>query len=129
MKSKLLIALFLGFSQLLVGQDSLKVETSQEAFTPPQYSTAYDDVFMNKKETKWLVKVDALDFMLHLYNNDALDLRSSGKLPHISVEFERKIKQNMSLNLGLHSNRGFAVSTFKAPLLLNLVIISIWQIA
>jgi hypothetical protein len=119
MKSKLLIIILLCFFKTLTAQDTLQVTTEKSDFTPPQYSTAYDDVFMNKKETKWLVKVDALDFMLHLYNNDALDLRSSGKLPHLSVEFERKIKQNMSLNFGLHTNRGFAVSTLKAPLSLS----------
>jgi hypothetical protein len=119
MKSKILTIIGLCFLKTLSAQDSLKVTTENNPFTPPQYSTAYDDVFMNKKDAKWLVKVDALDFMLHLYNNDALDLRSSGKLPHLRVEFERKIKENMSVNFGLHTNRGFAVSTFKAPLSLS----------
>lgn len=120
MKFKTLIIIFLCFSKALFSQDTLRVETVVDSsFKTPQYVAAFDDVFLNKKETKWLLKVDALDFILQLYNNDRLDLRSSGKLPHLSVEFERKIKQNMSLNFGLHTNRGFAVSTFQAPLSLS----------
>ncbi len=102
MKRKVLLINFLCVCSLVFAQDTLKVSTEQGTFTPPQYSTAYDDVFLNKKDTKWLLRVDALDFLLHLYNNDETDFRAVGRLPHFSVAFERKIKQNMSLNFGLH---------------------------
>jgi hypothetical protein len=120
MKFKTLIIIFLCFSKTLFSQDSLRVETVVDStFKPPQYVAAYDDVSLSHKEAKWLVKVDWMDYVLHLYNINAFDVRSSGKLPHLSVEFERKIKPNISLNFGLHTNKAFIVSTLKAPILLS----------
>jgi hypothetical protein len=100
MKSKSLLIFLLGCSKMLVGQDSLTVETVQDsAFVAPQYSSVYDDVFMNKKETKWLFKVDALG-LVNLTGGYSL-----GRIPSFhainskfKVDFEHKLFSNLSIN-------------------------------
>ena len=86
MKSKSLLIFLSFFTKTLVGQDSLKIETVQDsAFTAPQYSSVYDDVFMNKKETKWLFKFDWMG------------LATSPQV----LNFEHKLSQNLSVNYSL----------------------------
>jgi hypothetical protein len=62
------------------------------AFVTPQYSSVYDDVFMNKKETKWLFKINLL----------ATDFRAIIQ----GIIFEHKINKNLSFSysMGLVSN-------------------------
>jgi hypothetical protein len=99
MKSKSLLIFLLGCSKMLVGQDSLKIETVQDsAFVAPQYSSVYDDVFMNKKETKWLFKVDALGLInLNGYNFTGIPAIYAYN-SRIKVDFEHKLLPNISLN-------------------------------
>jgi hypothetical protein len=86
MKSKSLLIFLLGCSKMLVGQDSLTVETVQDsAFVAPQYSSVYDDVFMNKKEAKWLFKVDWMGIF---------------SSPQV-LNFEHKLNKNLSMNYSL----------------------------
>jgi hypothetical protein len=99
MKSKSLLIFLLGCSKMLVGQDSLTVETVQDsAFVTPQYSSVYDDVFMNKKETKWLFKVDWMGIL------------GTG----MQVHFEHKLSKNISMNytLGEYKENGFLSNRF-----------------
>jgi Protein of unknown function (DUF3575) len=106
MKSKSLLIFLLGFSKMLVGQDSLKIETVQDsAFVAPQYSSVYDDVFMNKKETKWLFKVDALG-LINLISGNRNDLNNFfyPKYPKIEIGFEHKIGYKLSVNFSLSAN-------------------------
>jgi hypothetical protein len=88
MKSKSLLIFLLGCSKMIVGQDSLKIETVQDsAFVTPQYSSVYDDVFMNKKETKWLFKLDWMGITTS---------------PQV-LSFEHKLTDNISMNYSLGS--------------------------
>jgi hypothetical protein len=88
MKSKSLLIFLLGCSKMLVGQDSHTFETVQDsAFVTPQYSSVYDDVFMNKKETKWLFKVDWMGITTS---------------PQV-LSFEHKLTDNISMNYSLGS--------------------------
>ncbi len=100
MKSKSLLIFLSFFAKTLVGQDSLKIETVQDtAFTPPQYSSVYDDVFMNKKETKWLFKLDAWG-LINL--NSGYSLRGVSSIyannSRFKVDFEHKLFSNLSIN-------------------------------
>jgi hypothetical protein len=98
MKSKSLLIFLLCFAKTLVGQDSLTVETVQDStFVTPQYEVVYDDVFLSKKETKWLFKVDFLPLIENL--NDYTPNRK-----HVSLEFERKLLQHFSLNVSASLN-------------------------
>jgi hypothetical protein len=99
MKSKSLLIFLLGCSKMLVGQDSLTVETVQDsAFVAPQYSSVYDDVFMNKKETKWLFKVDWMGYF------------GTG----FQVHFEHKLSKNISMNytFGGYKRNGVILSSY-----------------
>jgi hypothetical protein len=85
MKPKFLTIILLCFFKTLTAQDTLQVTTEKGEFIPPQYSTAYDDVFMNKKETKWLLKLDITPFPSKLQ----------------ILTYERKVNKNLSMNYGL----------------------------
>ena len=117
MKSKLLLIFLLGFSKMLVGQDSLRVETVQDsAFTPPQYSSVYDDVFMNKKETKWLFKLDALGLINLKVGESRLKGNNSifSNTLRLKVDFEHKLFSNFSLNYSagiIFNNNKYQVNT------------------
>jgi hypothetical protein len=103
MKSKSLLIFLLGFSKMLVGQDSLTVETVQDsAFVTPQYSSVYDDVFMNKKETKWLFKVDALGLINLNGGYDFLGIPSIfAYTSKLKLGFEHKLSSRFSLDYSL----------------------------
>lgn len=95
MKSKILIIIALCFAKMLFAQDSIRVETvTDTAFKTPQYVSVYDDVFLSHKETKWLLKADLMGALNEVFDNPNV-LRPS------SIEFERKMGQTMSLNMGV----------------------------
>jgi hypothetical protein len=95
MKSKILTISILCFSKILFAQDSLRVETVVDtAFKTPQYIAAYDDVFLSHKETKWLLKADLMGALGGIFDY------SNGLRPS-SIELERKIGKEFSLNVGL----------------------------
>jgi Protein of unknown function (DUF3575) len=90
MKPKFLTIILLCFLKTLTAQDTLQVTTEKGDFTPPQYSTAYDDVFMNKKETKWLLKLN-LTPLIH---------------PLQILSLEHKLGKNLSVNYALGALKG-----------------------
>ena len=102
MKTKLLTLILFCFLNSLTAQDTLQVGTEKAEFTPPQYQTAYDDVFMNKKETKWLLKANLTPYAAPLQ----------------ILSFEHKINPKLSMNYAIGSiiNIGAA---FEKRLLLN----------
>lgn len=103
MKFKTLVITLLCFSKTLFSQDSLHVSTVVDSsFKTPQYVVAYDDVFLNKKEAKWLVKANLTPLAAPLQ----------------ILSFEHKLNTNLSLNYALGGiiNVGAA---FEKRLLLN----------
>ncbi len=97
MKPILTIALFFLLNFPLFAQETTTTEEVQDTFKTPQYEVVYDDLFLSKKETKWLVKVDFLPYIEEL-NNIRLNRRLA------SIEFERKIGRILSINSGLNWN-------------------------
>jgi hypothetical protein len=85
MKPKFLTIILLCFFKTLSAQDTLQVTTEKGDFTSPQYQTVYDDVFMNKKEAKWLLKLN-LTPIIH---------------PLQILSLEHKLSKNLSVNYAL----------------------------
>jgi hypothetical protein len=90
MKTKLLTIILLCFFKALIAQDTLQITTEKGDFITPQYSTAYDDVFMNKKETKWLLKLNLTPLI------NSLQI----------LNFEHKLGKNLSVNYALGALKG-----------------------
>lgn len=117
MKFKSLLIFLLFCTKMLVGQDSLTVETVQDsAFTPPQYSSVYDDVFMNKKETKWLIKVDALGLINLKVGESRLKGNNSifSNTLRLKIDFEHKLFSNLSINYSagiIFNNNKYQINT------------------
>ncbi len=97
MTHRIYIFLFLFSAFKIAAQETTTTEEVQDTFKTPQYEVVYDDVFLSKKETKWLVKVDFLPYIENL--NDYTPNRREG-----SIEFERKVGKQFSLNAALNWN-------------------------
>ncbi len=97
MKFNYLVIIALCCFNLLKAQDSLKVETATDTFKPVRYVITYDDIYMDQKNTKWLLKVDALGLLGPVLGNDHTQ-RPYG------IEFERKLGKELSLNIGVSTN-------------------------
>lgn len=98
MRLKSLTIICLCACQIALGQDTLRLETTQDStFKTPQYVDAFDDLFSSQKETKWLFKLDWMPF----FNKTTSLIRDVG----LTMEFERKIAKNVSINTGLFMDR------------------------
>jgi hypothetical protein len=112
MKSKITLPfLFLFFNQL-VAQEVITTEV-QDSFKTPQYEVVYDDVFLSKKETKSLFKVDFLPLLNAL--NEFVPGRQG-----LGIEYEHKIGKHFSLNGGLFAQLGLLESNSYKPLSLSI---------
>jgi hypothetical protein len=108
MKSKITLPFLLLFFNHLVAQEVITTEV-QDSFKTPQYEVVYDDVFLSKKETKSLLKVDFLPIL------NALNEFVPGKRG-LGLEFERKIGKHFSLNSGLFAGIGLLERSSNKPL-------------
>jgi hypothetical protein len=108
MKSKITLPFLLLFFNQLVAQEVITTEV-QDSFKTPQYEVVYDDVFLSKKETKSLFKVDFLPLLNAL--NEFVPGRQG-----LGVEFEHKIGKHFSLNSGLFAEVGLLESNTYKPL-------------
>jgi hypothetical protein len=97
MKSKITLPFLLLFFNQLVAQEVITTEV-QDSFKTPQYEVVYDDVFLSKKETKSLLKIDATAF-LNIGNDFTPGRRGLG------IEYEHKISRYYSLNSGVFMDR------------------------
>jgi hypothetical protein len=96
MKFKSLIISTLLGCQMAFAQDSIRIETTQATdFTPPQYASTFDDVFLNRRTTKWLLKADLMPLLRNEYGAG-----ESG----LGIEFERKLGSVFSINTGVFIN-------------------------
>ena len=96
MKSKITLPFLCLFFNHLVAQETITTEV-QDTFKAPQYEVVYDDVFLSKKETKSLFKVDFLP-LLNTFNE--FSYRKKG----LGLEFEQKILKHFSINGGLFTD-------------------------
>jgi hypothetical protein len=96
MKSKITLPFLLLFFNQLVAQEVITTEV-QDSFKTPQYEVVYDDVFLSKKETKSLLKVDFLP-LLNTFNE--FSYRKKG----LGLEFEQKMLKQFSINSGLFTD-------------------------
>ena len=104
MKLRLItFSLFL-FINTIIAQQQTTTEV-QDSFKTPQYEVVYDDIFLSKKETKWLLKVDFLPLL------NALNEFVAGR-QGLGLEFERKIGKHFSLNTGLFADNNIFDSDF-----------------
>jgi hypothetical protein len=108
MKSKITLPFLLLFFNQLVAQEVITTEV-QDSFKTPQYEVVYDDVFLSKKETKSLFKVDFLPIL------NALNEFVPGKRG-LGLEFEHKIGKHFSLNSGLFAGIGLLERNSDKPL-------------
>jgi hypothetical protein len=108
MKSKITLPfLFMLFSQIFA-QEVITTEV-QDSFKAPQYEVVYDDVFLSKKETKSLFKVDFLPIL------NALNEFVPGKRG-LGLEYEHKIGKHFSMNSGLFAGIGLLEKNSDKPL-------------
>jgi hypothetical protein len=89
MKSKLLIISFLGLSKMLLAQDSLRVTTVVDTFTPPQYVSNYDAFFLKQQpmKTMWKLASNAFIRDYGFYSSE------------ITIAPEFRLAQGISLNM------------------------------
>ena len=98
MKLHLITSLMLLFTFGANAQRQVTTEV-QDSFKTPQYEVVYDDAFLSKKETKWLLKVDFLPAIEGLN-----DKQFSPTDRRFSIEFEHKLSRQLSLNVGTYSD-------------------------
>lgn len=90
MKTKLLTIIFLCLSNIAFAQDSLRITTEVDTFTPPQYVSDYDAFFLKQQPMKTLWKLAANSV-----------IRDYGFLSsEIVIAPEFRIAQGISLNMG-----------------------------
>jgi hypothetical protein len=99
MKSTFIILVLMLISIPFFAQNTETTEVV-DSFKTPQYEVVYDDVFLSKKETKWLFKVDALGMinLNKIYNPTYVNLSVNDFKPRLKIEFEHKLFSNLSIN-------------------------------
>jgi hypothetical protein len=86
MKNLIFILTFLGFTTSLFSQDSIQIRTEIDTFKQSNYEGQFDYVFSRKEPKKQLLK---------------LGVMPNGNRSYLELAFERKIAQDVSLNIVL----------------------------
>jgi hypothetical protein len=63
MKRNLLIISFLCLTKIFYAQDSMRITTEVDTFTPPQYVSEYNNFFLNQEPRKGMLKLSANAFI------------------------------------------------------------------
>jgi hypothetical protein len=93
MKRKLLIISFLCFINAIYSQDSMRLTTEVDTFTPPQYLSDYDAFFMENLPIRKAVKMS--------FSGSSRDYRFQSQ--KIFFGYEYKFNKNISINAGIQS--------------------------
>jgi hypothetical protein len=93
MKRNLLIISFLCLTKIFYAQDSMRITTEVDTFTPPQYVSEYNNFFLNQEPRKGMLKLSANAFIR--------DYGFLGTGSTLVSEF--RLSKGISLNIGASS--------------------------
>jgi hypothetical protein len=112
MKYKILTIIFLCIVKILTAQETIKVETVQDTFTPPQYIGEYDYLFMRHEPKKRLWKV-SYPMVSFSYFRLAYEQRLAKLSTAFSINFESRLLYGYFNNkqYGASNQIGFNLGT------------------